>query len=102
MSLNVAMCPPFLHMVPHNTCHTYALLYSAYQGRERDLVIFSAVRSNRQGRIGFLTDWRRMNVALTRAKSGLIVVGDAETLKDGDKHWGAFVHWCENMDCLVE
>ena len=43
-----------------------------------------------------------MNVALTRAKSGLIVLGDADTLKDGDKHWGAFVHWCENMDCLVE
>jgi superfamily I DNA and/or RNA helicase len=43
-----------------------------------------------------------MNVALTRAKIGLIVLGDADTLKDGDKHWSAFVHWCESMDCLVE
>ena len=75
---------------------------SAYQGRERDLIIFSAVRSNRQGRIGFLADWRRMNVALTRAKSGLVVIGDAETLKEGDKHWNAFVHWCEGMGCLVD
>eukprot|EP00581_Thalassiosira_minuscula_P012788 CAMPEP_0183714346 /NCGR_PEP_ID=MMETSP0737-20130205/8885_1 /TAXON_ID=385413 /ORGANISM="Thalassiosira miniscula, Strain CCMP1093" /LENGTH=1079 /DNA_ID=CAMNT_0025943253 /DNA_START=214 /DNA_END=3453 /DNA_ORIENTATION=+ len=74
----------------------------AYQGRERDLIIFSAVRSNRRGKIGFLTDWRRMNVALTRAKNGLIVLGDAETLKEGDKHWNAFIHWCEKMDCFVD
>ncbi|KAL7534179.1 hypothetical protein ACHAXR_005701, partial [Thalassiosira sp. AJA248-18] len=74
----------------------------AYQGRERDLIIFSAVRSNHHGRIGFLTDWRRMNVALTRAKNGLIVLGDAQTLKEGDKHWSAFVHWCENMGCFME
>mmetsp|Transcript_27223 Transcript_27223/g.57814 ORF Transcript_27223/g.57814 Transcript_27223/m.57814 type:complete len:136 (-) Transcript_27223:1265-1672(-) len=73
----------------------------AYQGRERDLIIFSAVRSNRHGRIGFLTDWRRMNVALTRAKHGLIVFGDADTLKSGDKHWSAFVRWCESMGCFV-
>lgn len=73
----------------------------AYQGRERDLIIFSAVRSNHRGRIGFLTDWRRMNVALTRAKSGLLVLGDAETLKEGDKHWSAFVDWTKNMGCFV-
>ena len=74
----------------------------AYQGRERDLIIFSAVRSNRHGKVGFLADWRRMNVALTRAKNGLVVVGDTDTLKEGDKHWGAFISWCENMGCLVE
>jgi superfamily I DNA and/or RNA helicase len=74
----------------------------AYQGRERDLIIFSTVRSNRQGSVGFLSDWRRMNVAITRAKSGLLVVGDADTLKDGDRHWNAFVQWCEQMDCLVK
>ena len=74
----------------------------AYQGRERDLIIFSAVRSNRHGRIGFLTDWRRMNVALTRAKSGLIVLGCADTLKEGDRHWNAFIRWCDNMGCFVD
>jgi superfamily I DNA and/or RNA helicase len=74
----------------------------AYQGRERDLIIFSTVRSNRQGNVGFLSDWRRMNVAITRARSGLLVVGDADTLKDGDRHWNAFVQWCEQMDCIVK
>ena len=73
-----------------------------YQGRERDLIIFSAVRSNRQGRLGFLTDWRRMNVALTRAKSALVVFGDTETLRDGDRHWEALVNWCENLGCVVD
>lgn len=74
----------------------------AYQGRERDLIIFSAVRSNRQGKIGFLSDWRRMNVAITRAKCGLVVVGDSDTLKEGDVHWEAFVQWCENTGCCVD
>lgn len=75
---------------------------SAYQGRERDLIIFSAVRSNRHGRIGFLKDWRRMNVALTRAKSAILVLGDYETLKEGDRHWRAYIQWCEDMGCLVD
>jgi superfamily I DNA and/or RNA helicase len=71
-----------------------------YQGRERDLIIFSAVRSNRRGNIGFLRDWRRMNVALTRARAGLIVVGDLETLGGGDKHWEAFQKWCDEVGCV--
>mmetsp|Transcript_23448 Transcript_23448/g.65080 ORF Transcript_23448/g.65080 Transcript_23448/m.65080 type:complete len:1077 (-) Transcript_23448:2841-6071(-) len=73
-----------------------------YQGRERDVIIFSTVRSNHQGNIGFLTDWRRLNVALTRAKSALLVVGDKDTLSEGDKYWGAFTKWCESTKCLVE
>ena len=71
-----------------------------YQGRERDLIIFSAVRSNRNGSIGFLRDWRRLNVSLTRAKSGLIVVGDQETLSGGDRHWAAFLKWCSENKCI--
>jgi len=73
-----------------------------YQGRERDLIIFSAVRSNRQGRLGFLMDWRRMNVSLTRAKSALVVVGDIDTLRDGDRHWEAFADWTERLGCVTE
>ncbi|OEU15549.1 hypothetical protein FRACYDRAFT_218348 [Fragilariopsis cylindrus CCMP1102] len=73
-----------------------------YQGRERDVIIFSAVRSNHQGNVGFLKDWRRLNVALTRAKSALLVVGDKETLADGDKNWAAFLKWCESSRCVVD
>jgi superfamily I DNA and/or RNA helicase len=72
-----------------------------YQGRERDVIFFSAVRSNRQGKVGFLTDWRRMNVALTRARSALVVVGDLDTLTAGDNHWAAFGIWCHGMKCII-
>ncbi|MCH6201158.1 AAA domain-containing protein [Aquiflexum sp. LQ15W] len=51
-----------------------------FQGQERDIIVISLVRSNAKGEIGFLADTRRMNVALTRAKRKLIVVGDSSTL----------------------
>jgi predicted DNA helicase len=57
-----------------------------YQGREKELVMFSAVRSNPERRVGFLADWRRLNVAITRAKRGLLMFGDPETLR-GDEIW---------------
>ena len=51
-----------------------------FQGREKEVVVISLVRSNRTGEIGFLADTRRMNVALTRARRKLIVIGDSSTL----------------------
>lgn len=51
-----------------------------FQGQERDIIIISLVRSNEQGQIGFLRDLRRMNVAITRARMKLIIIGDVETL----------------------
>jgi superfamily I DNA and/or RNA helicase len=51
-----------------------------FQGREKEAVVLSLVRSNQEGQIGFLADVRRTNVALTRARRGLIVVGDSATL----------------------
>ena len=73
-----------------------------YQGRERDVIIFSAVRSNRRGNVGFLKDWRRLNVALTRARSALLVVGDADTLFDGDTHWASFIKYCDGARCIID
>jgi superfamily I DNA and/or RNA helicase len=54
----------------------------AFQGREKEAVILSLVRSNREGQLGFLTDTRRMNVAMTRAKRKLIMIGDSATLSN--------------------
>jgi len=51
-----------------------------FQGQERDLMLISLTRSNEKGEIGFLADERRMNVALTRAKRKLILIGDSSTL----------------------
>jgi superfamily I DNA and/or RNA helicase len=51
-----------------------------FQGREKEAVIFSMVRSNPEGDVGFLADVRRTNVALTRARRKLIVIGDSATL----------------------
>ena len=62
----------------------------AYQGREKDIIVISCVRSNPQGSLGFLTDHRRMNVAITRARHCLFVVGNSATLEK-DSVWKAFI-----------
>ena len=64
---------PFL---PHISVNTI----DSFQGQERDMVIISMTRSNAEGVIGFLADIRRMNVAMTRARKKLVVIGDSATL----------------------
>ncbi len=65
-----------------------------YQGREKDVIIFSCVRSNEKGQIGFLADRRRLNVAITRARRGLIVIGDPQTLKTNPT-WASYLEFLE-------
>ena len=65
-----------------------------FQGRERDVVYVSLVRSNTRGEIGFLADYRRMNVALTRARKYLIVIGDSGTVGN-DAFFQGFLDYVE-------
>src|SRR6185437_6611577 len=66
----------------------------AFQGQERDIIYISLVRSNDKGEIGFLSDYRRMNVALTRAKKKLVVIGDSATLGN-HPFYNRFLEYCE-------
>jgi predicted DNA helicase len=74
-----------------------------YQGREKEVIIISFVRSNKHGELGFLEDLRRLNVSLTRARRKLIAIGDSSTLKTHEtyrrfiefvKRKGSFVEYC--------
>jgi len=73
----------------------------AFQGREKDIIILSCVRSNDAQLIGFLRDPRRLNVAITRAKYGLVVIGNPKVLCK-DKLWNHFIHYFQELKLLVE
>ena len=69
----------------------------AFQGREREIIIFSCVRAKATGGIGFLGDIRRMNVGLTRAKSSLWVLGDSRSLQQGE-FWNRLIEDAKARD----
>lgn len=68
-----------------------------FQGQEKDVIILSCVRSGKNG-LGFLTDRRRINVAITRAKSSMFIVGNAEGLRDGSTPQGLWRHLVDAAD----
>jgi senataxin len=74
-----------------------------FQGREMDIIIFSCVRTkstassssgNTSSGIGFMSDWQRLNVAITRARYGLWIVGDIRKLEDGGMVWKHLIEHC--------
>jgi superfamily I DNA and/or RNA helicase len=68
-----AILEPLYRLITINTV-------DAFQGQERDVIAISFVRSNDKGEVGFLSDIRRTNVAMTRAKKKLVLIGDSATL----------------------
>jgi len=66
----------------------------SFQGQEMENIIVSLVRSNDNGEIGFLKDYRRMNVAITRAKEQLFVIGDSATIAN-DPFYSEFLSYIE-------
>ena len=78
---------PFHHLISVNTV-------DGFQGQERDVIVISLVRANDEGQIGFLNDLRRMNVAITRARMKLIILGDASTLTRHPFYRKLYEHIC--------
>jgi superfamily I DNA and/or RNA helicase len=68
----------------------------SFQGQERDVIYMSLVRSNPKSEIGFLKDYRRMNVAMTRARKKLVIIGDSATLGN-DRFYGDFLSYAEEI-----
>lgn len=77
---------------PYNKIKTNTV--DAFQGQEMDIIYISLVRSNNKRDIGFLRDYRRMNVAMTRAKKKLIIIGDSSTLSN-DLFYADFIEFAE-------
>jgi superfamily I DNA and/or RNA helicase len=71
-----------------------------FQGMEKELIIFSAVRSNQSANVGFLRDFRRLNVMLTRAKRGVVLVGNMQTLEN-DRYWYEWIRWAKENNLII-
>ena len=74
----------------------------AFQGREKDFIIVSNVRSNPYDNIGFLSDYKRLNASITRAKYGMIVIGNINCLSSKSLIWSEFIKYYSDKGLLVE
>ena len=71
-----------------------------FQGREKEVIVFSTVRANPERQLGFTADARRLNVAITRARRGLVVVGHRLTLRS-DPNWSAWLQWVDAAGAVL-
>jgi hypothetical protein len=72
-----------------------------FQGREKEVIVLCTVRNNPRNQLGFVSDPRRLNVAITRAKRGLIVLGHRNTLSS-DPLWQKWLQFVDKYECEVE
>lgn len=73
----------------------------SFQGREKEVIVFSCVRTASTRGIGFVRDVRRMNVGLTRAQSTLIILGSAQALSQGSSDWADLIEDANSRGCLI-
>ena len=85
---DIGIISPYLDQVRliGDKCDVEVKTVDGFQGREKEIIIISTVRSNDNGNIGFLKDLRRLNVALTRAKRKLVIIGNANTLSENQTY----------------
>ena len=84
----------------------YVATIDNYQGEEADIVVASLVRSNSQGKVGFLKEPERINVLLSRARHGMILIGNSSTLRSASsaearKHWGVVLDNLEHSGAVL-
>ncbi|XP_058076265.1 uncharacterized protein LOC131224851 [Magnolia sinica] len=84
----------------HNGVSLKVRSIDGFQGGEMDIIILSTVRSNRDGSVGFLDKFNRTNVALTRARHCLWILGNASTLSQSDSVWGELVYDVKERGCF--
>merc|ERR1719262_995070 len=101
-------------LAKHHNIHDIKVdTVDGFQGSEREVIVYSCVRSNERGALGFLSDYRRLNVAITRARKGLVVLGNIATLEsygeetsfgqyDDRRYWRQWIKWCRQMDLVRE
>lgn len=107
-NLSIAVLSPYsaqVKLLKHNLPDYITVsTIDGFQGREADIVIFTTVRSNMEGDIGFLEDARRLNVAWTRAKKGLLIIGSRSTLEMNSPLWKRALATCKEVPvvCPIE
>lgn len=104
---DIGVISPYLQQVnllKKNITNLEIKSIDGFQGREKELIIFSTVRSNDlQGKdsVGFLSDWKRLNVAITRSKRGLLIIGNQNTLEN-DTHWKSYLSWLNKNNLVID